>query len=392
MSLWMLITGIFLAVVLLFLVNGWSSFGKAASAERKTAIEASTLYSKGKFRNKLPLTNNLWGSIRDGMTAGKHQKPADTVALEPNDGRAYQTAPESGLRITWLGHSTLLLELDDATFLIDPVWGERISPFAWFGPKRWYAPPLSMENLPEINAVIISHDHYDHLDKHSIEALKDKSQKFIVPLGVGSHLEYWGVAPDKIIELQWWENTQIENVEVTATPARHASGRHLLDLDKTLWAGYAFKGNRSVFYSGDTGLFPGFKEIGERLGPFDLTMIEVGAYNKHWPDWHLGPEQAVIAHEWVGGARLLPLHWGLFDLAMHNWTEPMERVLAASERANLNVVTPRPGQVFEPGVTETGRWWPDLPWQRPQQHAVLSNGLEGLTSRELGLIKGTDTP
>lgn len=388
MQLWAIILAGFGAIAFLLLLDSWTSLGKAPIEERKKRIETSENFSKGKFRNGLPLKNYLWRSLSEGFKAGEHQKPSEPIQIFNNDGGVYGQPPTSGLRVTWLGHSTVLLELDNANLLIDPIWGTRISPFSWFGPKRWFDPPLAIEDLPRIDAVVISHDHYDHLDRASILELADKVSLFIVPLGVGAHLAYWGISEQKIMELEWWQETEISKVTITATPARHASGRHLFDLDKTLWTGYAFKGTQNVFYSGDTGLFPGFKEIGERLGPFNLTMIEVGAYNRNWPDWHLGPEQAVIAHTWVRGARLLPLHWGLFDLAMHGWTEPMERVLAASEKMNLSILTPLPGQPFEPGFTKTVRWWPQLPWQGPHEHAVISSQLNLLETKELDLIRG----
>ena len=388
MQLWVVILAGLSVIAFVLLIDSWSSLGKSAIGERKHRIEASQNFSQGKFRNRLPLKNYFWRSIGDSFKVRKHQKPSEPIPIFDNDGTAYETPATSGFRVTWLGHSTLLLELDNVTLLIDPVWGNRISPFSWFGPKRWYEPPLAVESLPKIDAVIISHDHYDHLDKASILELADKAPFFIVPLGVGAHLAYWGISEHQILELEWWQETKVSSVTITATPARHASGRHILDLDKTLWAGYTFKGSHNAFYSGDTGLFPGFKEIGERLGPFDLTMIEVGAYSRNWPDWHLGPEQAVVAHTWVKGARLLPLHWGLFDLAMHNWTEPMERVLAASEQKNLAVLTPQPGQPFEPGITQMARWWPELPWQGPDEHSVMSTRLGELETAELHLISG----
>ena len=237
--------------------------------------------------------------------------------------------------------------------------------------------------------MLISHDHYDHLDRESILALKNRVARFIMPLGVGSHLEYWGIDASQITELDWWEETTLVGVTVTATPARHASGRHAFDVNRTLWAGFSVRGGvHNVYYSGDSGLFPGFKDIGERLGPFDLAMIEVGAYNRNWPDWHMGPEQAVIANQWVNARRLLPVHWGLFNLSLHNWTEPMERVLTASAEHNLTVLTPTPGQPFEPGVTPLAPWWPELPWDRAADHPIRSSGVS-LAHNELGLIQGS---
>jgi L-ascorbate metabolism protein UlaG (beta-lactamase superfamily) len=200
----------------------------------------------------------------------------------------------------------------------------------------------------------------------------------VVPLGVGSHLEYWGVAPDRIVELDWWEQKQLAGLTIVCTPARHASGRQLFDKDGTLWAGYALIGlQHRAYYSGDTGLFPALREIGEKLGPFDVTMIETGQYNRAWPDWHIGPEQAVVAHERLRGGVMLPVHWALLGLAFHGWTEPVERALAASDAAKEPLVTPRPNQPFEPTQPlPPQRWWPKLPWETAKQHPIVSTNAD----------------
>jgi len=289
-----------------------------------------------------------------------------------------KTAPSSGLRITWLGHSTLLLELDGHRILTDPVWGERTSPLTWIGPSRWYAPPLPLDQLPPVDAVLISHDHYDHLDYPTITKLADADTKFLAPLGVAEHLVYWGVPDSRIVELDWWDETTIGGLRIVCTPARHASGRTPFDQNETLWASYALVGpTHRVWFSGDTGLFPGLSVIGERLGPFDLTMIEAGAYGAAWPDWHLGPEQAVRAHEMVRGRVLLPVHWGLFDLAYHGWTEPIERVLLAADAAHVEVITPRPGQSIEPSAPPPReRWWPDVPWLTAAENPIVATKMD----------------
>jgi L-ascorbate metabolism protein UlaG (beta-lactamase superfamily) len=231
-----------------------------------------------------------------------------------------------------------------------------------------------LADLPEIDAILISHDHYDHLDHRTITALKERVGKFIVPLGVGAHLAFWGVPEDRIVELDWWEHTRVGRIEITCTPARHASGRGLFDKDLTLWSGYALVGPKHrVYFSGDTGMQEAFSTIGQRFGPFDATLIESGEYSAHWPDWHIGPEQAVAAHRLVQGAVLIPIHWGLFKLAPHTWTEPVERVTAAAALAGVTVATPRPGESIEPGTPLlTKRWWPELPWSTAGQAPVVS--------------------
>jgi L-ascorbate metabolism protein UlaG (beta-lactamase superfamily) len=285
------------------------------------------------------------------------------------------------LRVTWLGHSSVLLEIDGARILTDPVWSNRISPVAWAGPKRFFAPPLPLDELPELDVVVISHDHYDHLDRDTIEYLAQKGPVFAVPLGVGEYLEQWGVAPSRILEADWWEKFEVGSLRLTATPARHSSGRSLVrrDKDKTLWSGWAIEGpSHRVYFSGDTSLFPGFREIGSRLGPFDVTLLETGAYDELWPDNHMGPEQAVVAHTMLRGRLLIPIHWGTFDLGYHSWVEPAERTLVAASEVSVPVVIPRPGESVEPGnlpYPASARWWPDIPWQSAAESPIKSTGL-----------------
>jgi L-ascorbate metabolism protein UlaG (beta-lactamase superfamily) len=254
------------------------------------------------------------------------------------------------------------------------MWSERAGPIPWLGPKRWYAAPIELEQLPKLTAVVISHDHYDHLDYQSIRRLNDLGVKFVVPLGIGAHLEYWGVPLSRIVELDWWEKTNVDGLDIVCTPARHASGRLLLDKDATLWAGYALLGSQHrAYYSGDTGLFPALREIGEKLGPFDVTLIETGQYHRAWPDWHIGPEQAVKAHQLVRGKVMLPVHWALFGLAFHGWTEPVERSSVAAMDRRAELATPRPGEPFEPtSKVPKARWWPPLAWDTAQQHPIVS--------------------
>jgi L-ascorbate metabolism protein UlaG (beta-lactamase superfamily) len=239
---------------------------------------------------------------------------------------------------------------------------------------------LPLEELPPLDAVVISHDHYDHLDLPTVLRLRDRVPRWIVPLGVGAHLEQWGVDPAQVTELDWWQDTEVAGVTLTCTPARHFSGRWVTRFRSTLWAGWAMRGPaHSVFYSGDTALHPTLAEIGARLGPFDLTAMDAGAYDSTWTDVHLGPEQAVIAHQLVRGGVLLPVHWGLFDLANHGWTEPMERVLLAARRADVPVLTPRPGASVElTDAVVVDRWWPDAPFATVDEDPVWSTSVDDL--------------
>ena len=363
----------------LIVAAGWKAVGHRAVGARRARMEQSPQWKDGRFVNPQPLWNDAWGALTSMFHASPDASPRQPISVEPIDPARFAAPPASGLRVTWLGHAANLIEVDGARLLTDPVWSERASPLTWVGPKRWYQPQIALADLPALDAVVISHDHYDHLDYQTIVAiveLKDRlATRFVVPLGVGAHLAYWGVPEERIVELDWWERARIGPIEIVCTPARHASGRNMVfDRDAKLWAGYAFLGARhKVFFSGDTGLFPAMRDIGTRLGPFDLTMIEVGQYNRAWPDWHIGPEQAVAAHGMVHGKAMLPMHWGLFRLAPHGWTEPIERAVAAGAAAGATILTPKPGESLEPDPPPpVARWWPPLPWVTAAEAPIVS--------------------
>lgn len=355
------------------------ALGGTLEGERLQRAQRSPQWRDEQFDNRLPRVDGpLWRSLWSFTFGGSpYRTPTAPIPVVTRTAADYRTAPESGLRVTWLGHSTLLLEQDGHRVLIDPVWGERASPFTFAGPARFHAPPLPLRDLPDIDAVVISHDHYDHLDMPTVQALRERNARWLVPLGVGAHLVAWGIPESRITELDWWQATNIGTLTITATPARHFSGRSLTDANRTLWAGWAFVTTQHrVFYSGDTAMHPDFTAIGERLGPFDLTMIEAGAYNALWADVHLGPEQAVAAHVMVRGAVMLPVHWGLFDLALHGWTEPIERVRVAARQAGIRLATPRPGDMIEPtGAVPDRPWWPQVPWEGVDVAPAWSSGV-----------------
>ncbi len=257
---------------------------------------------------------------------------------------------------SWLGHSSIFLNMAGLNILIDPVFSKRASLFSFLGPSAFpYSSPISLSNFPNIDLVLISHDHYDHLDYHTIKQLK--STHFIVPLGVGAHLRTWGIQKDKIIELGRWQETDFKSLKITLTPTRHFSGRGLKDRFKSLWGGFALKGDdKNVFFSGDSGYFQGFKEIGKRLGPFDLAFIENGQYNKYWSNIHMMPEETALVGEDIGASYVVPVHWGKFSLSLHSWYEPVERFLKSSNSYSYKTLYPLPGAIISP-ADRNNYWW-----------------------------------
>ena len=271
---------------------------------------------------------------------------------------SWAKTPDSGLRVTWLGHSTTLVEIDGARVLTDPNWSERSSPSRWVGPRRWHPPPIAIADLPPIDAVVISHEHFDHLDMTTIRALAARGTSFHVGLGVGAHLLAWGVPRERVFEHDWWERATIApGVSVVSTPARHFNGRGIPWRLGALWTSWAIEGpGHRVYFSGDTGLQQAFREIGEREGPFDVVMLEIGQFDKDWGDIHLGPRGALEATQMLGAKRLLPIHWGTFNLAYHAWDDPIETV--TREAKDVTVFTPRLGQPIEPTTDpKTEPWW-----------------------------------
>ncbi|QOT79645.1 MBL fold metallo-hydrolase [Cupriavidus basilensis] len=296
-------------------------------------------------------------------------KPADTQPAGPVP---VQTLTQADLlaapdnTVFRLGHSTVLLKLGNAFWITDPVFSERASPVQWAGPQRFHQPPISIDDLPPIKAVILSHDHYDHLDRAAIMALADKAEHFLTPLGVGDRLIDWGIHAGKVRQLDWWQTTEVEGVRFVATPAQHFSGRTPFDGNRTLWASWVIlHTDLRVFFSGDTGYFDGFKRIGERYGPFDLTLMETGAYDVNWPAVHMQPEQSLQAHIDLNGNCLLPIHNGTFDLAMHAWHEPFDRIIALAAARGVPVSTPRMGEAVSILQAHAAdRWWLDVKTRR----------------------------
>ncbi len=350
------------------------SLGRRPDGLRQERIEASPLWGGTSFRNMHPLLSRLVKPDIAGPTLsaflfeGNRRTPsAPLPAMDPK-GR-WARKPRSGLRATWLGHSTVLLEIDGVRVLTDPVWGMRASPSQWAGPKRFQPVSVPIRALPPLDAVVISHDHYDHLDHKTILALAKRDVPFVTSLGVGAHLEAWGVPSERIIELDWWESYALPKVDltVTAAPSQHFSGRGLRTRNSTLWSSMVLRSQRhSVFFSGDTGLTTEYAAIRERLGPFDLVMLEVGAFHPAWGHIHLGPENALEAWALLGKGAFLPVHWGTFSLAMHAWDEPAETLVALGPKHGVPLVMPRLGEPVEPShVERVAPWWREVERQRP---------------------------
>lgn len=267
------------------------------------------------------------------------------------------TSDTTQLALNWLGHATVLIKSGKSYILTDPVLLGRASPISFMGPKRLFPSPIAAEALPELEAVLISHDHYDHLSYKTLKAIAHKVKHFFVPLGVGASLRHWGIPDEKIIEMDWWQVHEDATLKITATPARHFSGRFLAS-NNTLWASWAIEfGGHKIYFGGDSGYFEGYEEIGRRLGPFDLALMPIGAYNEGWRDIHLFPDEAVKAHQQVGGGTFLPIHWGTFDLAPHSWYDPMQKLIVEAEKNKISLLTPTPGEWITPASQTNPHWW-----------------------------------
>ncbi|GAB6930507.1 MBL fold metallo-hydrolase [Paenibacillus sp. JCM 10914] len=343
----------------------YPTFGGRISREERLAFIANgARYSGGKFINLIPTSagvspSNLLAVTKEYLKDSKHRRPATTLSIDPVDPVEFTSGDQT--RIIWFGHSTFLLFIEGQTILVDPMLGRTPSPFPAFGGKRYSGrPPLEAEQLPSLDAVLITHDHYDHLDYGTIKRIKDKVGRFFVPQGIRAHLIRWGVRADNIEELGWWDATTFGGLTLACTPARHFSGRRGFDQNATLWCSWVVKGrNTSVFCSGDSGYGPHFKEIGEQYGPFDVALVECGQYNASWEAIHMMPEQTVQAHLDVQARLLIPIHWGAFTLALHAWTDPIERIVTAARQMGVEIATPRIGQTVVLGDPEETSlvWW-----------------------------------
>jgi len=361
----MFLIGAVAAIVIItyIVLNYYPPLGKTLSKEKRQQYSHSAHYNKGKFINLIPTTMDM--SLKEKLVlvvqfvkGNQKAKPAKPVVVEPLSETYYDQMKQP--KLTWFGHSAVLMQLDGKTILLDPMLGKAPTPFPGFGGKRFSSKlPVEIEQMPSIDIVLISHDHYDHLDYGSIVKLKDKVRQFHVPLGVGAHLVSWGVSPSIIEEHDWWDELECEGLKLACTPARHFSGRSLMR-DVTLWCSWVINGSETkVFFSGDSGYGPHFKEIGAKYGPFDLTMMECGQYDERWAAIHMMPEETVQAHLDVKGKVLIPIHWGAFTLAMHDWTDPVERAVKAAKHREARISTPKIGETVLIGspVFPSSPWW-----------------------------------
>ncbi len=341
----------FILLVVLF-INFSPEFGGKPSKADKARFETSGHYSEGIFVNEIETSldmsaGSMWKTLREFMSSGVQRRPEHVLPQEFVDSTSIANY-QGPSRLIWFGHSAFLLQMDGQTILIDPMLGKVPAPHPWLGGKRFNEDlPIILEKLPQIDAVIISHDHYDHLDYGSIKKLKEKTKKFLVPLGVGAHLKEWGISENAYQEFNWWDETQVGPIRFVFCPSRHFSGRGLTDRSTTLWGSWVMIGGKEkLYFSGDSGYGPHFKRIGEKFGPFDLALMECGQYNEKWATIHMMPEETAIAGREVQANAIVPIHWGAFSLAPHEWTDPIVRVQKKALELDLPLRTPRIGASF----------------------------------------------
>jgi L-ascorbate metabolism protein UlaG (beta-lactamase superfamily) len=350
MMLYLLVFFILSCISIALFINLDPTFGGNPTKEQKDEYQHFDNYINGKFVNEIStgmsmsLSDQL-SMIKDVFSTAKDRNPNSEIPIDPIDWNNIKTEKDS---VTWFGHSAYLLSVDNKKLLVDPMLGPIASPVSFAGSKRYkYSEDMLniIDELPPIDGVFISHDHYDHLDYQSIVKLKNKVSHFFVPLGVSAHLIKWGVPKEKITELNWWDEMEYQGITISLTPSRHFSGRGIFNSNTTLWGGWVILGkNTRLYTSGDGGYGPHFKEIGDKYGPFDITLIEGGQYDRHWSDIHMMPEQSVQANLDVNGKNMMLMHWAAFTLAFHGWNEPIERAIKEAEKQQVNLIAPKIGE------------------------------------------------
>lgn len=338
-------------------------FGRTPNKEQKAEYDNLDNYANGKYKNihPSPMEVRFWKLLKEFTKKVPSRNPKTNIEVQTIDSITIENQSKDTTQLIWFGHSTFLILVDGKKILLDPVFSQRPSPVSFIGTKRYSKEvPIEAEKLPFIDAVILSHDHYDHLDYETIKKLKNKVGRFYTPLGIGNHLIRWGVTEDKITEFNWWESVYFDKIELVCTPSRHFSGRGLFDGAATLWCSWVIKGvKKNIFFSGDGGYDTHFKEIGDKYGPFDISLLECGQYNKDWKLLHMMPEETAQAAIDLRSKLAMPIHWGAFTLAFHDWTEPVERMKLKANSLNLSVTTPKIGESVTLGVDTfpTEQWW-----------------------------------
>ncbi len=343
----------------------WPSFGASVSGERLKTAEASSHFHDGKFANTVPqapyAVGQAWDLLKKQFGGNEQRVPPSPIPVTEIADGFFEELNRDVLRAVWLGHASVYLEIDGLRLLTDPALSDYASPLQGIGPERFHASPVALDNMPRIDAVLISHDHYDHLDMATVQHLAAKGSHFFVPLGAGAHLEKWGVAAAQVTELEWGQSAEIGKLKIISTEARHYSGRGIFDHKDTFWTSWTMVGSKHrAFYSGDTGFSDHFARIGNKYGPFDLNIIKIGAYGPgaSWTDIHMTAEDSVRAHLALNAKRMFPVHWATFNLAFHDWDEPIKRTMAAVKDTTIELVTPRIGEVVTAGETfQSTNWW-----------------------------------
>ena len=355
-----------LIIIGVLFINLSPQFGGVASKQQQELFSKSKHYKDGKFLNNGGVKMEM--SFKDSFKAMWILFKSNSKA-EPNKNIAVQKIDSitianynSKTRFIWFGHSTFLLQIKGKNLLIDPMFGNVPAPNPLLGNKRFSNKlPIEIEKLPSIDAVLITHDHYDHLDYESIQKLKDKVNMFYTPLGIGIHLLKWGVEKERIIELDWWQEIKYDELTIRCTPAQHFSGRGISDREKTLWCSWIIQSDdENLFFSGDSGYASHFKEIGDQYGPFDFAFMECGQYNNLWPLVHMLPEETAQAGLDIKAKKMMPIHWGAFKLASHSWTDPVERISKKAKELNVDLVIPKIGEIIEIGLNDSEEiypWW-----------------------------------
>lgn len=364
----MVVIKVLLSVIVLFAIAVYVVNMNLVARVTELPETESDHFKQGKFQNLTPRPPSSFSKTMALWVRFFTEKKVDTVPdidipVRPVSRADLEALSSDTIHIVKLGHSSILLKHYGEYWLIDPVFADRASPFQFAGPKRFHQPPIALEDLPDIDKVLISHNHYDHLDKASIKILAHKAKAFWVPVGVEGDLEKWGINKSNITTFDWWQEIRTPQGLVAFTPAQHFSGRGMGDGNSTLWGSWVIKNDHAnLFFSGDSGYFSGFKEIGDTYGPFDITMVETGAYDKDWAAIHMKPEESVQAHLDLQGKTMIPIHNGTFDLAFHTWHDPFDRVMTEADRRAVTLSTPEFGQIFTIATPPALHPW----WQQTQ--------------------------